>query len=328
MIASRVHPEDHALLAERTQAARSSGVGHDYEIRLVMPDGSLKYLHTTSNENQGSSGRREYIGAIQDVTQRRLAEEALNKARAELAHVSRVTSLSALTASMAHEINQPLSGIITNASTCLRLLNFDPPNVEAARETARRTIRDGNRASDVISRLRALFGKREFTLESMDLNEAAREIISLTLNDLRRNRITVQAELAEDLRSVKGDRIQLQQVVLNLVRNASEAMADVHDRPRNLLIRTENDASDTVRLSVRDTGAGFGDHSPDKLFDSFFTTKTGGMGIGLSVSKSIIERHQGRLWAESNEEPGATFAFSIPSSADQVSVTASSTGNS
>ena len=147
-----------------------------------MPDGSIKYLHTTSSETRGASGQREYIGAMQDVTQRWLAQEALNKARADLAHVSRVTSLSALTASIAHEVNQPLSGIITNASTCLRMLDADPPNVDGARETARRTIRDGNRASEVVTRLRALFSKGEFTPESMDLNEAAREVITLCLN--------------------------------------------------------------------------------------------------------------------------------------------------
>ena len=177
LIATRVHPEDLPLLAERTEAARRVSEGQDHEIRLLMPDGSIKYLHSTSNETRGFNGQREYIGAIQDVTQRRMAQESLNKARSELAHVSRVTSLSALTASMAHEINQPLSGIITNANTCLRMLNANPPNVDGARETARRTIRDGNRASDVITRLRTLFSKKEVAVESVDLNEATREVI-------------------------------------------------------------------------------------------------------------------------------------------------------
>ena len=311
-IATRIHPDDIPLLVERTEAARSRGVGHDYEIRLVMPDGTLKYLHTTSNETGRLVGRREYIGAIQDVTQRRIAQEALYRAQAELAHVSRITSLGALTASMAHEINQPLSGVITNAGTCLRLLNADPPNVDGARETVRRTIRDCNRATDVITRLRALFGKKEFTLESMDLNDAAREIIELTSNDLQRNRVVVQFELAGDLPSIDGDRVQLQQVILNLVRNASEAMADINDRQRRLLIKTESDGEGAVRLSVRDAGVGFVEQNLEKVFDSFYTTKNGGMGIGLSVSRSIIEKHQGRLWAESNDGPGATFTFSIP----------------
>jgi len=293
-----------------------------------MQDGTVKYLHTTSSEIRDASGRRLYIGALQDVTQRRLAQEALDKAQVELARVTRITALSGLTASIAHEINQPLAGIITNASTCLRMLQSDPPNVEGARETARRTIRDGNRASDVITRLRALFSKKEFALELMDLNQAAREVIALTLNDLQRSRVTVQSELAEGLPPVKSDRVQLQQVILNLIRNGSEAMADVQDRPRLLVIRTEREANGYVRLSVRDAGVGFHGQNIDKIFDSFYTTKTGGMGIGLAVSRSIIDRHQGRLWAEPNDGPGATFAFTIPSGSVGDSGTAPGAANS
>ena len=197
-----------------------------------------------------------FVGALQDVTESMVAEDALSKARSELAHVARVTTLSALTASIAHEVNQPLSGIITNASTCLRMLDANPPNFDGARETARRTIRDGNRASEVVSRLRALFSKKEFTLESLDLNEATREVIALSLSDLQRNRVVLQWELADDLPAITGDRIQLQQVILNLVRNASDAMLGVHDRPRQLLIRTEREDGDRVRLAVRDAGRG------------------------------------------------------------------------
>jgi signal transduction histidine kinase len=223
-----------------------------------------------------------------------------------------MTSLSALTASIAHEVNQPLSGIITNAGTCLRMLDAAPPDIDGARETARRTIRDGNRASDVITRLRALFSKREFTLEPLDLNEATREVIALSSNDLQRNRVILQSELGEGLLTVTGDRIQLQQVILNLIRNASDAMVDVHDRPRHLLIKTEAEGGNRVRLTVRDVGVGVTPQALDSLFDAFYTTKSGGMGIGLFVSRSIIEKHQGRLWAEPNDGPGATFAFSVP----------------
>lgn len=254
----------------------------------------------------------EYIGAAQDVTQRRLSEEALGEARAELAHVTRVMSLGALTASIAHEVNQPLSGIITNAGTCLRMLDADPPNVDGARETARRTIRDGHRASDVISRLRALFSRKDMATELVDLNEATREVITLALCELQRNRVIVKPELADERPIVAGNRVQLQQVILNLLRNASDAMSSVEDRPRQLLVRTELDADCGVRLSVQDAGVGFAVESINKLFDSFYTTKSNGMGIGLSVSRSIIENHQGRLWATSNEGPGATFSFSIP----------------
>jgi signal transduction histidine kinase len=236
----------------------------------------------------------------------------LDRARSELAHVARVTTLNALTASIAHEINQPLASLITNASICLRRLDADPPNLNGARETLLRTIRDGNRASDVITRLRALFTKKEFTSESLDLNDATREVIALALNDLQRNRVVLQPELAEDLPPVIGDRIQLQQVTLNLLRNASDAMVDVQDRPRQLLIRTQREADDRVCLSVRDAGCGINPQDFEKLFEPFYTTKSGGMGIGLSVSRSIIEKHQGRLWAEPNDGPGATFSFSIP----------------
>jgi signal transduction histidine kinase len=192
------------------------------------------------------------------------------------------------------------------------MLDADPPNVDGARETVRRTIRDGRRAADVIARLRTLFSKKEFSLEPMDLNDATREVIALSSSDLQRNRVVLQSELADDLPPVTGDRVQLQQVILNLLRNATDAMIDVHDRPKHVLIRTEREDGDRVRVTVRDTGAGIDPGSVGRLFDAFYTTKSGGMGIGLSVSRSIVERHDGRLWAEPNDGPGATFAFAIP----------------
>jgi signal transduction histidine kinase len=313
LIGSRVHPEDIPLLHDIIEQARGAGTDFECEYRLQMPDESVKYLHMVAHGTRDEDGRLQYIGAVQDVTARRLSEQALGRAQSELAHVARVTALSALTASIAHEVNQPLSGIITNASTCLRMLAADPPDVEGARETARRTIRDGNRASDVIARVRALFTKKESAIEAVDLNEVTREVMALSLTDLQGNRVVLRSELAEDLPAITGDRIQLQQVILNLLRNASDAMADVHDRPRQLLVRTERDDGDRVRVSVRDAGVGVHPHNVDKLLDAFYTTKTGGMGIGLSISRSIIERHHGRLWAAANDGPGATFSFSIPS---------------
>ena len=253
-----------------------------------------------------------FIGAFQDVTESKIAEEALDRARTELAHVSRVSTLNALTGSIAHEINQPLSGIITNAGTCLRMLDGDPPNIDGARETARRTLRDGNRAADVISRLRALFSKKEFALEPSDLNEITREVTALSASDLQRNRVTLRLELAEDLPPVIGDRVQLQQVILNLLRNASDAMVGVDDRQRGLFIKTQREEKDHVRLSVRDTGTGIRPQDLTRLFEPFYTTKSDGMGIGLSVSRSIVERHHGRLWVETNDGPGATFSLSVP----------------
>jgi PAS domain S-box-containing protein len=312
LIGSRVHPEDLPLLYDMIGKAQRGVSDFEYEHRLLMPDRSIKYLHLIAHGTRDREGRQEYIGAVQDVTQRRLSEEALGKARSELANVARVTSLGVLTASIAHEVNQPLSGIITNAGTCLRMLSADPPNLDGARETARRTIRDGNRASDVITRLRTLYSKKDLSPESMDLNEATREVTSLSLSELQSKRVILRHELADNLPPVIGDRVQLQQVILNLLRNASDAMSGVDDRPRELLIRTECDEGDRVRLSVKDAGVGLTPQAADKLFEAFFTTKSDGMGIGLSISRSIIEAHRGRLWATANDGPGATFAFSIP----------------
>jgi PAS domain S-box-containing protein len=311
LIGTRIYPEDLSVFQEHIERARQDGSDMQIELRLQMPDGGVKYVHVVAH-TRGDHGELEYIGAVQDVTERRSSEEALSRARSDLAHVARVTSLGVLTASIAHEVNQPLSGIVTNAGTCLRMLAADPPNVDGARETARRTIRDGNRASEVINRLRALYGKKHATIESVDLNEATREVLALSLSELQRNRVLVQQELAEDLPLVAGNRVQLQQVILNLLRNASDAMSAVDDRPRQMLIRTERDKDDHVRLMVKDAGAGFAPQAADRLFDSFYTTKNDGMGIGLSVSRSIIESHHGRLWATLNTGPGATFSFSIP----------------
>ena len=316
LIESRVHPEDLSLIHDMIETGRRAASHYEYEHRLLMPDSSIKHLHLIAHANRDHAERLEYIGAVQDVTQRRFSEEALNKARSELAKVSRMNALGVLTASIAHEVNQPLSGIITNASTCLRMLSADPPNVEGARETARRTIRDGNRASDVITRLRTLYSKKELQPELMDLNDATREVTSLSLSDLQRNRVILRHELADDLPSVTADRIQLQQVILNLLRNASDAMSTVDDRTRELVIRTERDDEGSVRVSVKDTGVGFTPQAAEKLFESFYTTKNDGMGIGLSISRSIIEAHQGRLWATPNVGPGATFSFAIPCTPD------------
>jgi C4-dicarboxylate-specific signal transduction histidine kinase len=252
------------------------------------------------------------------VTQRYLAEEALGNARSELAHVTRVTTLGALTASIAHEVSQPLAGIITNASTGLRMLTADPPNVEGAIETVRRTVRDGNRASSVITRLRALFGKKSSVMEPVDLNEAAREVVALSWNELQGSRVTPRLELAADLPPVIADRVQLQQVILNLILNASDAMRDVQDRSRQLVVRTETEGDDRVRLSVKDAGVGFDPRDADRLFEAFYTTKSGGMGMGLSVSRSIIESHKGSLSVEANDGPGVTFSFSIPRASHDV----------
>jgi PAS domain S-box-containing protein len=312
LIGSRVHPDDLPLFADMLERAQRAASDFEYEHRLLMPDQSIKYLHVIAHAHRDSEGRLEYIGAVQDVTERLRSAEALSNARSELAHMARITSLGVLTASIAHEVSQPLSGIITNASTSLRMLAADPPNIDGARETARRTIRDGKRASAVIDRLRALFAKKAATTESVDLNEVTREVIALSLSELQRNRVILRMELANDLPSITGDRIQLQQVILNLLLNASDAMSGVDNRPKDLVLRTEWEKGDRVVLAVHDAGVGIEPDVMDKLFEPFYTTKNQGMGIGLSVSRAIVESHHGRLWAARNDGPGATFSFSIP----------------
>jgi PAS domain S-box-containing protein len=239
-------------------------------------------------------------------------DEALNRARLELTHVARLATLSAMTASITHEVSQPISGILTNANTCARMLAADPPNVAGAAETARRTIRDANRASEVIRRLRAMFAKRAPTMEMVDLNEAAREVIALSSAELRRSGSVLQTDFAELLPAVSADRVQLQQVILNLLLNAVDAMAGIEDRPRTLLVQTKIHDGSSIKLVVRDSGIGLDPHGIEKLFEPFHTTKAHGLGIGLSISRSIIESHKGQLWAMANDGPGATFGFSIP----------------
>ena len=312
LVRSRFHPDDIPLMDEMVEQVKGRGDDFEYEHRLIMPDGSIKRIQVVGHRSRDGSSQLEYIGTTQDVTQRRLAEDALAKARSDLTNMTRVTSLGLMAASIAHEVNQPLFGIITNADSCLLMLSSDPPDVEGARETVRRTIRDGNRATDVIKRIRALFSKQDPIFELMDLNDATREVISLALSDLQRQRVALRLELSNDLPLVAADRVQLQQVIMNLVRNAADAMDNIDDRPRTLMIKTEKDEGDRVRLSVEDAGVGLDPEAGHRLFEAFYTTKSGGMGIGLSISRSIIEAHHGHLWATVNHGPGATFLFSIP----------------
>src|SRR5258705_1631050 len=312
VIGTRVHPEDLSLYEKMVEQARNGSEDFEWQYRLLMPDQSIKFMHAVAQATRDPIGQLEYIAAVRDVTAHRRADEALDKARSELAHVTRVMTLGALTASIAHEVNQPLSGIITNASTCLRMLDAEPPNVDGARETAKRTIRDGRRAADVITRLRALFTNKDAAKELIDLNEATQEVIALSRTELERNGVITRTELAAELPVVTGDRIQLQQVILNLLRNGSDAMSAVDDRPRELRFTTEVEEGNCVRLSVRDAGVGFEPQALERLYQSFYTPKSDGMGIGLSVSRSIIENHRGRLWATPNDGPGVTFSFSLP----------------
>jgi len=306
-----VHPED--LTSFQGAIGRAiAGEDPEFVFRIETPRGVVKHLRGIAHRIEMITDRPVFIGAVQDVTESKRAEEALNSARAELTHVERVMTLGALTASIAHEVNQPLSGIIINATTCLSMLAADPPNLDGARATVQRTLSDGNRASEVIQRLRAMFAREHPANESVDLNEAAREVLALSSNELQVCRVILRTDFDAALPPVSADRIQIQQVILNLILNAADAMRAVDDRPRNLRIATAREDANWVRLSVCDSGAGIDPQNLDKLFDAFFTTKPLGMGVGLSISRSIIESHKGRLWATANDGPGATFSLSIP----------------
>ena len=307
----RIHPEDAILVQQTLDRGVRDGTDMDFEHRFLMPDGSVKYVHVVAHAVRDESGDLEFVGAVMDVTERRLAEEALRKTQAELAHVTRVMTMGELTASIAHEINQPLSGIVTNANACLRWLAGATPNLDEARDAVTRILRDGNRASDVITRIRALVRKADTEKARLNINDALEEIAALAQAEVGRNGVTLRMQLGADLPPVLGDRVQLQQVMLNLVMNGIEAMSAVTDRPRELLVRSRQHESAKVLVAVQDSGIGIDRHNLEKIFNAFYTTKSQGMGMGLAISRSIIENHGGRLWAISNDGPGTTFQFTL-----------------
>lgn len=275
---------------------------------------SLICVPVSSDLSRSGGGHTGYV-IYRDITETKRHQDAQRRyhdIQLELAHANRIATLGQLSASIAHELNQPLTGVITNSGTCLRMLTSYPPDLDGAREAVRRITRDGNRAAEVIARLRALFERKGSVFESVDLNEAAREVIALSVGELQKSLVTVRTEFADGLPPVKADRVQLQQVVINLLRNAIDAMHTVDDRPRDVVISTERAEGDCVRFSVKDAGVGFDPQHVNKLFDAFYSTKNDGMGVGLSVSRSIIENHEGRIWAVLNDGPGATFSFLVP----------------
>ncbi len=249
--------------------------------------------------------------ACEDITEQKRAAEALRQAEADLAHVSRVTTMGELTASLAHEVNQPITAAVTNANTCVRWLAGDTPNIEEARDAAIRSAKDGTRAAEIISRIRLLFKKGTPEQKLVDVNEVIREMVILLRGEAMRYSISVQTQLAEELPQVTGDRVQLQQVMMNLMMNGIDAMKDV-EGTRELTIKSERGENEQLLMSVSDTGVGLPLQQADEIFNAFFTTKLQGTGLGLSISRSIIESHGGRLWADSNPARGATFHIALP----------------
>jgi C4-dicarboxylate-specific signal transduction histidine kinase len=310
-----IHPEDREAAARTFWEGVTSGQGFAFETRTRRAaDGAYRrHLQQAVVLRDAEGEVLRFVGVTTDIDDQKRAEETLRQAQADLAHVARVATLNTMTASIGHEVSQPLSGILTNANTALRMLAAAPPNVTGALETARRIIRDANRASDVIQRLRGMFSRKEPITERVELNAVARDVIALSADELRRRSARLETDFADGLPAVSADRVQLQQVVLNLLLNAAEAMDDVEGAPRFIRVSTRLDGEGAVRLEVRDAGTGFDPTAAKTLFEPFRTSKANGMGVGLSICRSIIESHKGRIWATLNHDgPGATFSFSIP----------------
>jgi PAS domain S-box-containing protein len=311
-IVQRIHPEDVERVQQEFDRAAEDGMGVDLEHRLRMPDGSVKHVHVFAHGVRNSSGQVEFVGAVMDVTASKQAQEALRQAQATLAHFTRVTTLGEMAASIAHEVNQPITATITNSNTCLRWLARDPPDLEEAREAAARSVKDATRAADIIKRIRLLFKKGEPHQEPVDVNGVIGEIIALLRNEADRYSVSIRTDLAADLPKVRVDPVQLQQVLMNVMLNGIEAMKDV-DAARELTIKSEQADSSRLRISISDTGVGLTPEQADEMFNAFFTTKPHGTGMGLAISRSIIESHGGRLWATANCGRGATFHFTLAS---------------
>lgn len=312
----RIHPEDRHRFFQAFDEAIRQKVDADVEYRILLPDGTLKYAHGIGHPVLNANGDLvEVVGTVVDVTERKRAEQErakLHQLEADQAHMNRVSVMGELTASIAHEVNQPLSGVVSNASACLRWLAADTPNVEEAREAARRIVRDGKRAAEIIARIRALTKRVAEHRETLDLNEIIREVLPLVSDEAKKRSVTIHPCFAEEVSPVVGDRVQLQQVVLNLVMNGLESMNTIMDRPRELLITSWNTDQDYIEITIQDSGIGLEPDQSARMFEAFYTTKSTGMGMGLSICRSILQGHGGRLWATTNDGPGATFHFTVP----------------
>jgi PAS domain S-box-containing protein len=315
-----IHPDDRPYVSSTLKRwlAGEDEDRYDIEYRIIRQDGGMRWIHARGaliRDEHGKAYRAS--GIAEDITEAKRSQEALDNAHAELAHVTRVATLGEMSASIAHEINQPLAAVVNNANACLRWLGAQ--NLEAARQAATRIIADGHRAGEIISRIRALANKAPPQRDWLDINEAILEVIALARIEVHGNRVSLQTQLADDVPRIMGDRIQLQQVILNLINNAIEAMSGADNGPRDLHVSSAKGESQGVRVAVRDSGPGLDPGSLDRLFHAFYTTKPQGMGLGLAISRSIVEAHGGRLWATANESRGAMFQFTLPAGGEGLS---------
>jgi PAS domain S-box-containing protein len=305
----RFHPDDRARTTEHFRRAIRDKAGFDVSYRIVHPGGEIREIQSIGHPVFGPTGDVvEVVGTVMDVTERRRAEEE----RQALAHANRITTMGQLTASIAHEVNQPISAVVTNAQAALRWLDMQPPDLQEVRQALGRIVKDGRRAGDVIGRIRALIAKAPPRKDRLDINTTILEVVALTRTEMHRNGVSLRTRLVPDLPFVQGDRVQLQQVMLNLILNAVEALSGTGGGLRELLISSEYGGPNGVRVAVRDSGPGMTPESFEHLFDAFYTTKHGGMGMGLSICRSIIEAHGGRIWATTNIPQGAAFQFALP----------------
>jgi PAS domain S-box-containing protein len=308
----RIHPEDRSAFEQAVDQAVRNRSRFQHEIRIILPDGSVSYLQSVGQPDSTEAASLEYVGTVMDITERRHAEEALRNAQAELVRVARLTAMGQLVASIAHEINQPLAAVAASGNACLRWLNREEPNLEATRDAVSRIVRDALRAGDVIRSLRALTKNSGPQLTELDIRDAIEEVLALTRGELQRHGVVLHTDLAAADRPVFGERVQLQQVLLNLITNAADAMSTVKDHSRELTVCSALSDRGGVLVTIQDTGVGLDPTIAQRIFEPFFTTKSDGLGMGLSICRSIIESHGGQLWVSPNMPRGTVFRFTVP----------------
>ncbi len=308
---SRIHPEDRQRVIETFTRCEIEKTDYRAAYRIVLPDGTVKHQHSVGHPILNGAGELvQFVGTAMDTTEQWHAEEVLRQTQSRLTQAAQMATVAELSASIAHEVNQPLAAVVANAHACLRWLSAEPPNLAKAAESAERIVRDGKDAGEVVRRIRALFSRAEAERVALDVNELIAEVVHLVEREAAKRHVGMAMHFATDLSAVVGDRVQLQQLVLNLLLNAIESMDSVLDRPHTIDIYSKRRSGNVVLIEIRDSGAGLQD--PDRAFEAFFSTKENGMGMGLAICRSIIEEHNGELWAASSEGSGTTFSFTLP----------------